>query len=76
MTTRTPQLTPAYCRDYTSKKEVLADFDANRDFILHDMTSRWSGKPCNKHTLAKYSTYTEVQFRYNKQRKTFLHQLT
>ena len=29
-------LTPAYGRDYKTKSALLADFEANRDFILHD----------------------------------------
>ena len=28
------ELTPAYCRDYKSKKEILVDWFANRDFIM------------------------------------------
>ena len=28
-------LSPAYGRDYKSKKDVIADFEANKDFILH-----------------------------------------
>jgi len=41
-------LVPAFGRDYKSQKEVLADWDANKDFIIQDISSRWDGKPANK----------------------------
>ena len=28
---------PAYGRDYPSKAKALADWDANKDFVIHDM---------------------------------------
>ena len=34
---RTITLTPAYGRDYSSKANVLADWDANKDFIIQDI---------------------------------------
>jgi len=45
-------LTPAYGRDYKSKAAVLAAWNANKDFIIADVFSRWSGKPANKSDLA------------------------
>lgn len=30
-------VTPAYGRDYTSKKAALADWSAGKDFIIQDM---------------------------------------
>lgn len=38
----------AYGRDYTSKKEVMADWDAGKDFQIDDMSSRWDGSMINK----------------------------
>lgn len=39
--------TPAYGRTYASAKEALDDFKRGKDFILHDITSKWNGKPFN-----------------------------
>jgi len=47
------QLVPAYGRDYKSGKAVKADFDAGKDFVIADVSSRWDGKPTNKADLAK-----------------------
>ncbi len=44
-------LTPAYGKDYKSKKACLTDFDNNKDFILNDFTNIYDGKPCNKSDL-------------------------
>ncbi|MCK5021470.1 MAG: hypothetical protein KAS32_30945 [Candidatus Peribacteraceae bacterium] len=44
-------LTPAYGRDYKSKKEVLADFDKGKDFIIADIEHPYSGKPVDKKSL-------------------------
>lgn len=41
-------LTPAYGRDYKSAKDVKADWDANKDFIIADISSPYDGKPINK----------------------------
>ena len=48
-----PTLTPAYGRDYRSAKAVKADFEAGKDFIMADVDSPWSNKPCNKESLIK-----------------------
>ncbi len=48
-------LIPAYGRDYKSAKEVKADFEADKDFIISDMSSRWDGKPINKSQLQQDS---------------------
>jgi hypothetical protein len=58
-------LTPAYGRDYKSKKAVLADWEAGKDFIIADITSRWDGKPANKSDLAGET----VMLRYDGLRK-------
>lgn len=54
-------LIPAYGRDYKSKKAVLADFDAGKDFIIASFDSQYDGKPVNKEQLAGKL----VKIRYN-----------
>jgi len=41
-------VTPAYGRDYKSLAEAQTDWDAQKDFILCDITSPYDGKPINK----------------------------
>ena len=65
---KTITLVPTYGRDYKSKKAVQDDFDANKDFKIMDMSSRWDGKPANKSDL-KSSGYTSANIRYAKMRK-------
>jgi hypothetical protein len=47
----TPTVTPAYGRDYKSAKAAKADWDANLDFVYHDISSRWNGMMCSKQEL-------------------------
>ncbi len=42
---------PALGRDYASRAEVLAAFNAGTDFIVADRSSRWDGKPINRPQL-------------------------
>lgn len=56
-------LIPAYGRDYKSKKAAQADFDADKDFIIADISSQWDGKPVNKSQL-KEEGVREVNLRY------------
>ena len=56
-------VTPAFGRDYTSAKAAKADWEAGKDFILRDMSSRWDGKPINLED-AKGAGYTEVNIRF------------
>jgi len=58
-------LTPAYGRDYKSKKEVQADLDAGKDFLVSDMFSPWDGKPVNKAQLLEQGL-TSVMVRYKR----------
>jgi hypothetical protein len=58
-------LTPAYGRDYRSKKAAIDDFEANKDFILNDITDQYDGKPCNKSDLIK-AGIKQVMIRYKK----------
>lgn len=41
-------LVPSYGRDYKSGKEVQADWDANKDFTINDMSSPDDGRQINK----------------------------
>jgi len=34
---RSITISPAYGRDYTSKAKALADWDANKDFVIQDI---------------------------------------
>jgi hypothetical protein len=56
---------PAYGRDYPSKAKALADWDANKDFTIHDMFLR--GSYVNKQQVAdlKRDGITSVHIRYH-----------
>lgn len=56
---------PAYGRDYKSAKAVKADFDANKDFMICDMSSPDDGRYVNAEQLKPGDT---LYIRY--QRKT------
>jgi len=60
-------LTPAYGRDYKSAQAARDDYHADKDFVFHDLKSRWDGKPANKRDLQK-AGYTSIKIRYNKLR--------
>lgn len=49
-------LVPSYGRDYKSKKEVQADWDANKDFTINDMSSPDDGRQINKQDARKGDT--------------------
>ena len=57
---------PAYGRDYRSVKDVMADFDANKDFMISDMASRFDGRYINKEQL---SAGDILAVRYDNKRK-------
>jgi hypothetical protein len=61
-------LSPAYGRDYKSKKAVQADFEEGKDFIICDIMSPYDGRPANKQNMVE-SGYKQVNIRYNKLRK-------
>jgi len=61
-------LTPAYGRDYKSKKAIQADLDADKDFIIADFGHRYEGKPVNKSQLIETGV-KQVNVRYSKLRK-------
>ena len=60
-------LTPAHGRDYKSKKAVLEDWHAGKDFIIDDFLSRWDGKPANKTSLLHHDG--PINLRFDKLRK-------
>ncbi len=57
-------VTPAYGKDYKTKKEALHAWTSGADFILNDFTSRWDGKPTSIR-----DGHTSVQIRYDNLRK-------
>ena len=61
-------LVPAYGRDYTSQRAVLADWNSDRDFLVADMFSPWDGKPVNRQDIADTGE-TQVQIRYKRLEK-------
>ena len=63
-------LTPAYGRDYKSKKEVLADFLAGNDFRLE--TYNASGY-CSK---SDFPVGTRLQLRYKKLTQVVVYTIT
>jgi len=56
-------LIPAYGRDYKSKKQIQADLEANKDFIIADMSSPYNGKPVNLEQLQQTGERT-INVRY------------
>ena len=60
-------LLPAYGRDYKSKKEIEADFAADKDFVVADISSPWDGKYVNRTQLVE-SGQKQVNVRYKQQR--------
>lgn len=56
-------LVPAYGRDYKSKKEVLKDWDDNKDFIISCMFHPDDGRYINKEQTNKGDTF---KIRFNK----------
>ena len=58
-------VTPAYGRDYTGHDAALEAWSAGKDFILHDITSPWCGRPCS---IRDFPAGTIVRIRYNRLR--------
>lgn len=57
-------LLPAYGRDYRSKAAVIADWNADKDFVEAE-----SGKYINRTDAINYSPRSTVYIRYAKLRK-------
>ena len=60
-------LTPAYGRDYKGKQAAIDDLNAEKDFILNDLSSPQDGMLVNKRQLVADGV-TQVKLRYNKRR--------
>jgi hypothetical protein len=58
-------LTPAYGRDYKSKAAIMADLDANKDFIFVRYGDRHDGAYINKEQLLAEGI-KEVRVRYKR----------
>jgi len=59
------KVVPFHGKVYNSKAAIWADWIANEDFIVTDMSSRWDGKPVNKQD-AERSRLACVIVRYGK----------
>jgi len=59
-------LVPAYGRDYTSAKAVKADWDAGKDFIIRDISSRYDGSYINKQDAERDMKGQSLTFRYKR----------
>ena len=55
-------LTPAYGRDYKSGKEVQADWDAGKDFVINNAFSPDDGRYINK-TDAKPGMVLNIRYK-------------
>lgn len=62
-------LVPTYGRDYKSPSEVKEDFHLDKDFIIQDISSKWSGKPANKTSIIQYTNHEKVRIRYSDKTK-------
>lgn len=62
-------IVPAYGRDYKSKKEVMADWDANKDFLVQDM---FKSGYINKEQALKELKGQNLQVRYKKLTQVFM----
>jgi hypothetical protein len=63
-------LSPAFGRDYKKKADVLADFEAQKDFIIQNIDNPYHGKPCS---CSDFHVGDKIEFRYGKMRKQFQH---
>lgn len=61
-------LVPAYGRDYKSKKEVLADWSADKDFLIADFSHPYDGKPMNRQDAETDMKGATINIRYKQQR--------
>jgi hypothetical protein len=59
---------PAYGRDYNSIDEIQKDYDAGKDFLISDISSRYDGSYINKEQAVEMGIKLIV--RYSKKRKS------
>lgn len=64
--------TPAYGRDYKSRKALMADWAGGKDFLGFSMIQRFSGYFSIRDTAELRKRFSHVEFRYDKGRKVFL----
>lgn len=62
-------LTPAYGRDYKTKKAVLTDWNDDRDFIIADFSHPDDGRYANR---PQFNTGDRIQIRYAALRKVLV----
>ena len=53
-----------YMRDFDTEADTLKAFNANKDFRIMDMSSRWDGKPASKRELFEHG-YTHAKLRFD-----------
>lgn len=68
-------VTPAYGRDYKSRKAVEEDLLADKDFIIADVSNRYDGKPINFSQMVE-DNIKVVSIRYNKLKKVAVYNIT
>jgi len=56
-------VTPAYGRDYKKSEDAVKDWRDGKDFIIQNITSRWSGKPCS---TRDFDDRQQIKIRYNR----------
>lgn len=56
-------VSPAYGRDYRTAKAAKADWEAGKDFLVQDMSSKWDGKPINLED-ARTAGIQEINIRF------------
>ena len=67
-------ITPAYGRDYKSKKAAVADFEAGKDFVVADVTHEHFGRYCNKEDLRRDGV-ARVNIRYKRLTMVAVHEV-
>lgn len=67
-------LTPAYGRDYKSKAAVLADWDANKDFMINHISHGGYVSKSQINDL-KVDGFSHISFRYSRCTKVFIVQI-
>lgn len=60
-------LVPAYGRDYSSEKDVLAGWYSDADFIIADVNNQWAGLPVSRSQVE--GDIPHVVIRFNQVRK-------
>ncbi len=58
-------ITP-YLTDYSTPEEANNAWNSGKDFILHDISSQWDGKPCCSRDFPKNE---QLKLRFKKKRE-------